>query len=461
MENWYALKRYLAVTGDGMTNRRRVGCINVEALTRYGPVHVDNHERKAQTEAVDADYVANIFNTSITELGGAARVVNIVSDNESKMRNVWELVKQAHPGVLSLPCSAHIGNLLMKDIGNIPRVKRLLVAVRGICDHVLNHSFPLALFREKVQAHKELNGKDLVLDGKTRYGSKFTMGDRLNDLKVPIRELAVDQRYEQCDAKDDAFVRHVLNADFWGHLERTLSIMEPVYMFIRYADGAKADAGIIFQEFRTMGERIRQAESNDAAAAYECFKKRLAGTNRKIGFHQPAHSAAMLVHPHNWDIDFAQVYPDAYNQIRSDLVEVFSDISKSPEDTAIALLQFDNEFRNKTLGTFQKPVIQLTASQCVDAAAWWESYGNEIPQLQYIAVRLLSLGLANSAAERNWSIHNFLHSKGRSRLSFQKQRSLVNVYVNTKLREKLENQNAVKYFTEDEFEFPSSDEEEN
>ena len=140
------LKGYVAVTGDGMTNRRRVGCINVEALTRYGPVHVDTHERKAETEAVDADYVAKIFNTSITELGGAARVVNIVSDNETKMRNVWELVKQAHPGVLSLPCSAHIGNLLMKDIGNIPRVHRLLVAVCGICDHVLNHSFPLTLF---------------------------------------------------------------------------------------------------------------------------------------------------------------------------------------------------------------------------------------------------------------------------------------------------------------------------
>ena len=52
-----------------------------------------------------------------------------------------------------------------------------------------------------------------------------------------------------------------------------------------------------------------------------------------------------------------------YNQIRSNLVEFFPGISKSPEDTATALLQFDNEFRNKTLGTFQKPVIQLTASQ--------------------------------------------------------------------------------------------------
>ena len=41
----------------------------------------------------------NIFNTSVTELDGAARVVNIVSD--TKMRN--ELVKQAHSEVMSLP----------------------------------------------------------------------------------------------------------------------------------------------------------------------------------------------------------------------------------------------------------------------------------------------------------------------------------------------------------------------
>ena len=56
---------YLAVTGDGMTNRRRVGCINVEALTKHGAVHIDTHERKVGTEAVDAEYVATIFNTAM------------------------------------------------------------------------------------------------------------------------------------------------------------------------------------------------------------------------------------------------------------------------------------------------------------------------------------------------------------------------------------------------------------
>ena len=49
------------------------------------------------------------------------------------------------------------------------------------------------------------------------------------------------------------------------------------------------------------------------------------------------------------------------------------------------------------------------------------------------------------------SIHEFLHSKRRNRLSFQKQRQLVNVYVKTKLREKMEQKAATTCFSEEEF----------
>ena len=67
---------------------------------------------------------------------------------------------------------------------------------------------------------------------------------------------------------------------------------------------------------------------------------------------------------------------------------------------------------------------------------WWDHNGAAIPQLQYVARRVLSLKLANSAAERNWSIHGFQNSSQRSRQSFQTQRKLVDVYVNLKLQDK-------------------------
>jgi len=61
-------------------------------------------------------------------------------------------------------------------------------------------------------------------------------------------------------------------------------------------------------------------------------------------------------------------------------------------------------------------------------------------------MRILSLGMANSAAERNWSVHGFLHSQS---LSFLKQRQLVDLHVNISLRKKLEDVQANKYFTSD------------
>jgi hypothetical protein len=78
-----------------------------------------------------------------------------------------------------------------------------------------------------------------------------------------------------------------------------------------------------------------------------------------------------------------------------------------------------------------------------------------VKELQYIAVRVLSLACSNSAAERNWSIHGFIHSKSRNRLSFDLQTKLVNVYSNLKLQERLLNSKSVQpvvdYMTDEEF----------
>ena len=131
------------------------------------------------------------------------------------------------------------------------------------------------------------------------------------------------------------------------------------------------------------------------------------------------------------------------------MMAVITTVSKSPEQAATALLQYDNEYKLKALGTFNLPILQQTAKVCSNAVGWWEANGCEIPELQYVARRVLSLAIANSATERNWSIHEFLHSKRRNRLSFESQRKLVNVHVNLTLREKLLTGAAFNYFASD------------
>ncbi|CAJ2659216.1 unnamed protein product [Trifolium pratense] len=67
--------------------------------------------------------------------------------------------------------------------------------------------------------------------------------------------------------------------------------------------------------------------------------------------------------------------------------------------------------------------------------AWWESYGNEYPELQKFAICVLSLTCSSSGCERNLSAFEMVHTKRRNRL---KQETMNDVFVmaNAKLAQK-------------------------
>ncbi|CAN1725846.1 hypothetical protein LINPERHAP1_LOCUS258 [Linum perenne] len=49
-------------------------------------------------------------------------------------------------------------------------------------------------------------------------------------------------------------------------------------------------------------------------------------------------------------------------------------------------------------------------------ADWWSSFGDDVPELQKFAIRILSLTCSASGCERNWSVFERVHSKKRNRL---------------------------------------------
>jgi hypothetical protein len=70
------------------------------------------------------------------------------------------------------------------------------------------------------------------------------------------------------------------------------------------------------------------------------------------------------------------------------------------------------------------------------------------------------LRCANSAAERNWSLHGFILSQRRSRLTFEKQQKLVDVHANLLLKRQLGFKKATIYFSDSGEELGQSDTEE-
>ncbi|XP_059065994.1 uncharacterized protein LOC131857434 isoform X1 [Cryptomeria japonica] len=65
---------------------------------------------------------------------------------------------------------------------------------------------------------------------------------------------------------------------------------------------------------------------------------------------------------------------------------------------------------------------------------WWNFFGPETPNIQKLAIRILSQPCSASGCERNWSMFEHIHSKRRNRLSVEKMNDLVFVHYNLRLR---------------------------
>ncbi|MCO5603702.1 hypothetical protein L7F22_057853 [Adiantum nelumboides] len=70
--------------------------------------------------------------------------------------------------------------------------------------------------------------------------------------------------------------------------------------------------------------------------------------------------------------------------------------------------------------------------------SWWEKYGGDCPDLQHIALRVLSQDCSSGACERNWSLFAAIHTKKRNCLFPIQLKRLVFVNSNLKLLQKRE-----------------------
>ena len=67
---------------------------------------------------------------------------------------------------------------------------------------------------------------------------------------------------------------------------------------------------------------------------------------------------------------------------------------------------------------------------------WWIQRGGEIPELQKVAVKVLSMISGAGACERSWSAYDFVHSEKRNRLTPERASDLVYVFTNMRLQKK-------------------------
>lgn len=72
----------------------------------------------------------------------------------------------------------------------------------------------------------------------------------------------------------------------------------------------------------------------------------------------------------------------------------------------------------------------------INVDRWWAQFGDDAPELQAFAIKVLSLTCSASGCERNWSIFNQIHTKKRNRLSTTRMNKLAFIMFNKKLKDR-------------------------
>lgn len=102
-----------------------------------------------------------------------------------------------------------------------------------------------------------------------------------------------------------------------------------------------------------------------------------------------------------------------------------------PEEAASkALVDYSIKFR-RFLGSFGGASVKEHAA-AMPAHVWWDLHGGSAPELQSVAVKLLSQSPSSSPTERNWSDFDYIKNKRRNRLTCETAEKLVHVYRNSR-----------------------------
>ncbi|CAN1141742.1 hypothetical protein LINPERPRIM_LOCUS25651 [Linum perenne] len=130
------------------------------------------------------------------------------------------------------------------------------------------------------------------------------------------------------------------------------------------------------------------------------------------------------------DSDELPSMPFLYLELNQAMEKIKSNFSNI-EDESLTLMQQLDTFHHAR-GMFSS----YGSMQLLDRkhpADWWSSFGDDVPELQKFAVRILSLTCSASGCERNWSVFERVHSKKRNRLLQKKMNDIVYVMYNSKL----------------------------
>jgi hypothetical protein len=118
------------------------------------------------------------------------KVRAVITDNAANMKLAWRLLKDKYPTLITYGCQAHGLNLLIRDIINLPLIKKVL----GKCMKIIKFFTQKQLPRQWLKnVQLEKGGKEIALTKpvETRWGSHLASFESILKNREHLQTLAI------------------------------------------------------------------------------------------------------------------------------------------------------------------------------------------------------------------------------------------------------------------------------
>ncbi|VAI88256.1 uncharacterized protein LOC119336156 [Triticum dicoccoides] len=369
-------------------------------------------------------YLYELIRKVVVEEIGQGFVVQIVTQNESNFKEACGQLIKEYPHIVWQPCAAHTVNLMLMEIGNIPKVDAVLSSAKQICRFFYSYSEPLhAQMKTKI-------GGELIPPNAARFGTDFMCLQSYWDNKDKLRQWMISNEWEDGpwsrEADYDYTYDCLTSCSWWEDVKWVLDRIRPLYAILQHADSPKTRSisGFMPRMIAARDElqSLFQEGSEDLNDFMDVVDRRVADI----------YDGTLMIAAGVLDPDAHYKHDLASN---ADYMQAFTmaieKVADSPANAVAALDQFET-FRSSS-GRFDKDIARRCAST-LDPASWWSYFGGEVKLLQGYATRIVSRCMSSSRCERNWSTYALMHAQATNQLASEKLHKLVCVRYNLNLR---------------------------
>ncbi|XP_050938906.1 uncharacterized protein LOC103496546 isoform X5 [Cucumis melo] len=371
-----------------------------------------------------AEGLLNLFDTIVQEVG-PKNIVNFVTDSSSLFKAAGILLVEKYKTFFSSVCAAHCVELILEEIEKTVEVKEIVGKAKRIVQFIYNNVWVLN------QIKKRSGGREIIHLASTRYFSIFLTLQNILSLKDHLHQTFTSDAWMQSDLSQYGAGLEVtkITADpqFWSKCDHITMGTKPLLSVLQFLESEeKPSAGFIFDAFEKMKSSVMLA-FNQKESVYLPYLKAIDHVLLKE-FQSSLHVAACYLNP---SIFYSPTFLSS-KVIQKGLLDCIEALE--PDITSQVMITNNINFYEEAVGDFGRPVA-LHGRDSLAPATWWSLYGTDYPDLQRLAVRILSQTCSVVQCRKRCSMFNYLYLK-KNWLEKQKMNDLAFAHYNLQLQER-------------------------